>query len=350
MATGAIVSEDSFDYSGQIARCGGGGDTTVEYPEPTDAELELQELQLQLLQDQQKEWGLMQPWILSSMGLTVDEDGNYRKMTETELQENMSEMERGQYDLAMSAQDRLAKAYAGELDVSPALEQSLSKQESQLEEALSQRLGSDWAATTAGQQAMAGLKESHELVREETRRGEITGGTGITIAQSAQTANLAGAQGAAYTGFPGRTGGLFGATGQAMQPYQQQRMGQYNADMQTAMMASQQQAGLMSGLGSLIGSGMIGAGMYFSSKALKKNIKTITAALDKIAQIRGVTFDWKEDNSHDTGVIAEEIEGVVPGLVGEADKIKGVYYHKIIPILVEAIKEQQKQIDELRRK
>lgn len=258
MDTGVIVNENSFDYLGQIAQCK--GDTSIGYPEPTEAELELQELQLELLQSQQEEMGLMQPWILSSMGLTIDEDGSYRKMTETELQENMSEMERGQYDLAISAQERLAKAYAGELDVSPALEQSLGKQESQLGEALAQRLGSDWAATTAGQQAMAGLKESHELVREETRRGEITGGTGITLAQSANQAALAGSQGAAYTGFPGRTGGLFGAAGQAMQPYQQQRMGQYNASMQSAMMGSQQQAGLMGGLGSLLGSGLLGLG------------------------------------------------------------------------------------------
>lgn len=89
---------------------------------------------------------------------------------------------------------------------------------------------------------------------------------------------------------------------------------------------------------------------YTSDIRLKNNIKHLTSALNKIDQISGVEFDW--DNSiplshtgHDVGVIAQEIETVLPEAVVERDDgYKAVRYEKIIPLLIEAIKELKKEL------
>jgi trimeric autotransporter adhesin len=96
---------------------------------------------------------------------------------------------------------------------------------------------------------------------------------------------------------------------------------------------------------------------YSTSDArFKTNIFPISSSLEKIQQIRGVEFDWISDikhgyEGHDVGVIAQELEKVLPEVVTTRDNgYKAVKYEKIVPLLIEAIKEQQKQIDELRAK
>jgi len=92
-----------------------------------------------------------------------------------------------------------------------------------------------------------------------------------------------------------------------------------------------------------------------SDENLKKNIKPIKNAIEKIEQIGGYTFDWKKDkknihgfSGHDVGVIAQEIEAVLPEVVVTRENgYKAVRYEKIIPLLIEAIKEQQNKINEL---
>jgi len=92
-----------------------------------------------------------------------------------------------------------------------------------------------------------------------------------------------------------------------------------------------------------------------SDKRWKNNIKNIDNALGKLSKINGVEFDWIEDEpvhgnkGHDIGVIAQEIEQVLPDIVQTRDSgMKAVQYDKIIPLLIESIKEQQKQIEELK--
>jgi hypothetical protein len=99
-----------------------------------------------------------------------------------------------------------------------------------------------------------------------------------------------------------------------------------------------------------------------SDKRLKENIKPLNSALDKVLQINGVSFDWKPlteeekktihgNEGHDVGVIAQEIEEVLPEVVTTRDSgYKAVKYEKIVPLLIEAIKEQQQQINELKEK
>ena len=79
----------------------------------------------------------------------------------------------------------------------------------------------------------------------------------------------------------------------------------------------------------------------------KTNIREIENPLDKILKIRGVNFDWKESNKPSLGVIAQEVEEVFPELVTDGEK-KTVNYNGIIGALIEAIREQQKQIDDLK--
>ena len=99
-----------------------------------------------------------------------------------------------------------------------------------------------------------------------------------------------------------------------------------------------------------------------SDLRLKKYIKNIKNPLEKISKINGVTFEWKKTDDKmkkevhsfegkDVGVLAQELEEVLPEVVATRDNgYKAVKYEKIVPLLIEAIKEQQKQIDELKSK
>ncbi len=97
-----------------------------------------------------------------------------------------------------------------------------------------------------------------------------------------------------------------------------------------------------------------------SDKRLKENIKPLDNALDKINKINGVEFDWKKltekeketihgNTGHDVGVIAQEIEEVLPEVVQTRENgYKAVKYEKIVPLLIEAIKELKQEIEELK--
>ena len=90
----------------------------------------------------------------------------------------------------------------------------------------------------------------------------------------------------------------------------------------------------------------------FSDRRLKKNIIPIKDSLNKILSLNGVNYEWKDKNKKggiQYGLIAQEVEEVIPELV-KGDKTKVIFYDGIIPILIEAIKDQQKQIDELKEK
>lgn len=83
-----------------------------------------------------------------------------------------------------------------------------------------------------------------------------------------------------------------------------------------------------------------------SDKKLKKDIQT-TSGLQTINQLRGVNFTWKKDNQKDLGVIAQEIEKVLPELVStDSEGVKAVQYTSLIAPLIEAVKELSQQNDE----
>ena len=87
----------------------------------------------------------------------------------------------------------------------------------------------------------------------------------------------------------------------------------------------------------------------YSDIRVKENIKSINNALDKVKKLRGVEYNKIDNTEKSIGVIAQEIEEVIPEVVREDDQgMKSVAYGNITAVLIEAIKEQQNQIDELK--
>ena len=89
----------------------------------------------------------------------------------------------------------------------------------------------------------------------------------------------------------------------------------------------------------------------YSDERIKENIKTIDNALDKVKALRGVSYNRTdlEDKSTKVGVIAQEVQKVLPEVVQEKeDGMLSVSYGNMVSVLIEGMKEQQKQIDELK--
>ena len=95
-----------------------------------------------------------------------------------------------------------------------------------------------------------------------------------------------------------------------------------------------------------------------SDAKLKENVKDLNYGLKDVLDIRPVSFDWKDkrDGQHDIGVIAQEIEKIIPEVVVEVDTLnsedthKTVDYAKLTSVLIKAVQEQQQQINELKEK
>ena len=88
----------------------------------------------------------------------------------------------------------------------------------------------------------------------------------------------------------------------------------------------------------------------FSDETLKKDITTIENAIDICSKLRGVSYKWIKDDKASIGVIAQEVEKVIPEVVHttehEGAEVKSVDYGKIIGVLINAINEQQAKWDE----
>jgi hypothetical protein len=89
-----------------------------------------------------------------------------------------------------------------------------------------------------------------------------------------------------------------------------------------------------------------------SSIAFKENVNPITNALDSVLKLVGTTYDRKDTKETESGFIAEDVNKILPNLVSkdEAGNPYGIKYTKLIAYLVEAVKEQQIQINELKKK
>jgi hypothetical protein len=105
----------------------------------------------------------------------------------------------------------------------------------------------------------------------------------------------------------------------------------------------------ISTLGGVVSSGIITAVDFNSTsdENLKYNVETVDNALDTVNSLRGVKFQWKEDDRTSYGVIAQELEIVLPDLVSSGD-IKTVNYNGIIGVLIEAIKELKAEVEDLK--
>lgn len=87
-----------------------------------------------------------------------------------------------------------------------------------------------------------------------------------------------------------------------------------------------------------------------SDRRLKKDIIPVENALSKILELEGVAFRWKETGKESIGLIAQDVESVFPQSVRTDEKtgMKSVDYGGLVGPLIEAMREQQRQIDQLR--
>jgi hypothetical protein len=85
----------------------------------------------------------------------------------------------------------------------------------------------------------------------------------------------------------------------------------------------------------------------YSDERLKSNVETIPNALEKVNALRGVSFD--KDGERGLGVIAQEVEKVLPELVLDGEEYKSVAYGNMVGVLIEAIKELTKEVEDLKK-
>ena len=114
-----------------------------------------------------------------------------------------------------------------------------------------------------------------------------------------------------------------------------------------------------SGNGLFDGDVVASSTLIASDIRLKENVEDLNYGLKDVMNMRAVSFDWKDkrDKTHDIGVIAQEMETIIPEVVNEIDTLnsdgehhKTVDYAKLTSVLIKAIQEQQQQINELKEK
>jgi hypothetical protein len=88
-----------------------------------------------------------------------------------------------------------------------------------------------------------------------------------------------------------------------------------------------------------------------SSRRFKTNIQPLAGALEKIEQLQGVSYERKADGKREIGVVAEDVDQVVPEIVSHDPRsleVQGVDYSRLAALLIEAVKSQQSEIQELK--
>jgi len=88
-----------------------------------------------------------------------------------------------------------------------------------------------------------------------------------------------------------------------------------------------------------------------SSRRFKTDIRPLAGALEKVEQLQGVSYNRKDDGKHEIGVVAEEVDKVIPEVVSrnpETNEVQGVDYSRLVALLIEAVKTQEAEIHQLR--
>ena len=101
---------------------------------------------------------------------------------------------------------------------------------------------------------------------------------------------------------------------------------------------------------SAAGTGRAFAWTIYSSRKWKKNIMPIDNPLEKVKKLRGVYFDWKSNDKHDMGMIAEEVAEIIPEVAAvseDGSDVQSLDYSRLVSLLIEAVKEQDQKITKL---
>ena len=126
----------------------------------------------------------------------------------------------------------------------------------------------------------------------------------------------------------------------------------YDSSMNLGLWTDDTQRANIDSSGNMIVTGNVTAYGSVSDERLKDNIEVIDNAIDKVKELKGVTFNYKKDGKKSTGLIAQDLEKVLPEAVYTAKDLEdeehlAIRYGNTVGLLVEAIKEQQEQIETL---
>ncbi len=250
MQTWEVLEEDSYEYDGPLALCGGGGDSDA--PEPTAQETALQAAQLRAYQSQEAETATLKPILYQSMGL-INENGTVRKMTDAEYQASLSPTEQLANKATRLQQERLIKALEGTLPVSTALENDITEREGTLRETLSRKLGSDYETSTPGIQALSEFGKKADELREASRKDEINSGTALSLNQMGFLETSKNNTASQWSNLPSRYTSLINNSSNAQQPYATDRSMQFKASMSNAQNTQSGNNQLMAAGGTAVG-------------------------------------------------------------------------------------------------
>lgn len=207
----------------------------VTVPQPTEAEIEIQEAQLELMRQGLQHGEDSHAAILQGFGFAQDpESGEIRQLTEDEYLGTLTESQRGIYELQLLDIERQRRALNRETPVSEGLQMQRDREYEQLREALARQghaLTGDAPATavatsTAGAQRLGRFNERFALAEEAEREGQIARGTQAILGREGLFGNLRGERAARAANLIGYGSEFFNRAGQAgglLQPYQYQR-------------------------------------------------------------------------------------------------------------------------------
>jgi hypothetical protein len=383
--------------------CGGAPDP-IPAPEPSWEERQLQikqgeaiDLQNELLRSQMAETKAareemkefysiydketMQGLLSAELELTqksLDMMNEYIDREPTELELKLE-------DISLLQAERTEKALRGELPVSEGTQQRYEEEKGTLQERLSRKIGGGWEESTPGIQAMGEFEKRWGALMDAERRGEISQGSSLLLAQMGFSTDLARAQswqqpgsvanptsafgrgiglleGSSSYGYGASLSGLRGmgsSISEAYQPYQFYAGLSHDANKFNAEMAQRASEAQMEFIGGLAASGASAAGGMMpgmSDSRVKENVLPITDALRKVLALSGYSFDYKKE--FDTGeigrrfgVMADDLEKVEPDMVF-TDPGTGIKYVKMDfhGLFVEAFKELAQKVEDLESK
>jgi hypothetical protein len=235
--------------------------TKVSAPEPSAEERQLQQQQFELAQRKDAQDRALEPFQLQAAGLVKDPGGTLRRQTEEERVAGLTDLQQQQEGVQRGLLERQQQALAGELDVSPALEQDLQRQGGLIQEQIS-RSGRRGGTLGARQESL--FQQRAGLVREEARRGLITGLTGSSLGFAGLSGQQQAQQFGGFQNLGQSAQGVAGLLSSAQQPFQQQRMLEFQASQQTAANRAGLIGSALGAVGTVAGAGLVPGGFLRS--------------------------------------------------------------------------------------
>ena len=194
----------------------------------------LKAAELSILQQQMADQAQMRPFQLQQMGLTSDGKGGLRRMTEDEMMQNMTPMEKEQYGLQKTLLDQQTQAAQGTLALPTWLQSDLDKTRTDQTEAISRAYGPNASASTAGIQAKTAQDVTSSQIKDAYAHGQQATGAQLYSGYTGLT-NQMNQQGLAnYSAFPNTSGGILGNMNSFLQPYYQGQLGRQQQQSQLA--------------------------------------------------------------------------------------------------------------------